>query len=418
MSITNSVTAAMEFLTDSLSAFKFRSGLLDETIERTLTDVIRDRTILEGIVVSDNAQRTSLKALGNEDGVFLAAKVRIMAIHDEMFPSPVQFYKMGKSGRQIQQLIDAHPVIYSKEVDTDIKTSPTRGMKVNIEFIDGIPRWTPKGREEDIEYKNLRTDGSGGTAREAYKNQRPSLVGDKLVNASWTAGSNVILNETIRNYLDALVANLQTEGWTQFPLFVTSGVRTPEKQAQIMVDNVSANQNWWPYGSRKLRTMIFDGLGYKLESNGSISKKAAKIGRTNQQKFIGYDVSGPSPIEQYETLTRKFTKQDLIDEVSNQVKANMAGNIFVSAHLSGRAVDIQTRKINKASVGTQNIESSLRKLKSVALKTAGNNGSGTIELYEGAKWSEQRAKRNAGTAEALNFEHLHIKIGDNYVVSD
>jgi len=34
MSITNSVTAAAEFLTDSLSAFKFRSSLINEAIEK------------------------------------------------------------------------------------------------------------------------------------------------------------------------------------------------------------------------------------------------------------------------------------------------------------------------------------------------------------------------------------------------
>lgn len=417
MSITNSVTAAMEFLTDSLSSFKFRSNLIDETVERTLVDSIRDRTSLEGIVVSANAQKTNLAADQNDEDVFLAAKIRISAIHDEMFPSPVEFAKMKKSPKKIRQLIDAHPVIYSKDGGKSVGTSPTRGQRVSIEFIDGVPRWTIKSGK-DLEYALLKFDDYDGTAQNAYKNQQAGLVGDRLATPSWNKGTAVLLNSEIERFLDQFVANLAAEGWTQFPIFVSSGVRTVKKQAEIMVENVSNNQKWWPYGSTKLRTIIFDGLGYKISSNGAITKKAAKIGRQNQKKLTGYNVSGPSPIAQYETLTKNFTKQDLLDEVQVQINANILGGQFISAHLSGQALDIATKKINKASVGVENIESSLALLKRVAIETSGKNGSAIIELYEGSKWTNQKAKRDSGEAEALSFEHLHIRLGDGYTVSD
>ncbi len=415
MSITNSVTAAAEFLTDSLSAFKFRSNLIDETIERTLADAIRDRTTLEGIVVSENAQKTNLAADQAED-VFLAAKVRISAIHDKMFPSPVQFAKMNKGPAKIRQLIDAHPVLYSKDASKEIATSPRRGQRVSIEFIDGVPRWSViSGVDRD--YSRLNISSVGGVAQNAHKNQRPSLLGDSSSTPQWQAGSAVILNPQIESFLNQYIQDLAAAGFTTFPIFVTSGVRTPEKQASIMVTNVSNNQNWWPYGSKKLRTVIFDGLGYKLNTDGTIAKKNSKVGRSGQNKFIGYNTSGPTPVAQYEKLSRVFTRQDLEDEVVTQINANLAGGFAVSSHLTGQALDISTKGINKDSVGIGNIASTLSLMKDTALATSGTNGSAIIELYEGSKWTEQKNKRDNGSP-ALSFEHLHIRIGNSYSVSD
>jgi uncharacterized membrane protein YqjE len=49
-SISNAITAAMEFLTSPVSSYKFRKSIQDESLERTLTDVIKQRSILQGII--------------------------------------------------------------------------------------------------------------------------------------------------------------------------------------------------------------------------------------------------------------------------------------------------------------------------------------------------------------------------------
>jgi len=333
-----------------------------------------------------------------------------------MFPSPVEFSKQNKPPEKIRQLIDAHPVLYSKDSSKEVSTSPTRGQRVSIEFIDGVPRWSVISGI-DREYSRLNISYTGGVAQNAHKNKRPSLAQDFSSTPEWRAGSNVVLNTQIESFLNQYVQDLAAAGFTTFPIFVTSGVRTPRKQAEIMVENVTNNQNWWPYGSKKLRKIIFDGIGYKLETNGEISKKTAKVGQQSQKKFIGYNISGQTPVAQYEELNRPFTQKDLIDEVVTQINANVAGGMLVSSHLSGQALDISTKVINRDTVGIDNIESTLLLMKNTAVKSSGINGAAVIELYEGTKWEQQRKKRNEGLT-PLSFEHLHIEIGNKYSVSD
>jgi len=378
-SISNAITAAMEFLTSPVSSYKFRKSIQDESLERTLTDVIKQRSILQGIIVSDGDQSTDntisqeAQLDGKQTGVYRAAKVRILGIHDMILPDPVAFFKQKKTYNQIERLIECHPIIYSKN-KVEGGTSLNRGSIVEIEFVDGIPRFTPTGGSNSDYFRisippeaSLNTKPSG-PAQAAFDNQSEIVtMEDITVPVGWKLSTKLTnqgktATPAMISFLDSFARNLQT--YTEFKgyeVVVTSVQRTIREQAIVVVNGVDSNANWWPYKKPYWKPF----------------REAAKSDQTRENR-----------IQKLEELIRNAITND---------------NRYMSEHLRAGAMDLRTKNILGGDVATK-----LAKFKKAAEDTKLAK-SIQIEYYEETTFRDQKAKRDAEGTPAKN-EHMHLNL--------
>lgn len=375
-SISNAITAAMEFLTNPVSSYKFRKNIQDEVLERTLTDVIRERTILEGIIVSDGVQTTddTISNDQSESEVYSSAKIRILGIHDKILPDPVVFFRQKKTYDEITRLIECHPIIYSKE-KTEV-ADLSRGTIVQIEFVNGIPRFTATGRK-NTSYLRIGIPPSfepsekpTGLAQSSFSNGRGITTLEQIeppTGGRWRLSSNLLAQgkkatPAMISFLDSFANNLQQyPEFQNYEVVVTSVQRTIREQAIVVVNGVDSNANWWPYKK-------------------PYWKPFREVAKSNQSRA--------NRIEKLEELIRNAITSD---------------GRYMSEHLRAGAMDLRTKDILGGDVATK-----LANFKKAAVDT-GLAKSIQIEYYEEPVQQKQKANRDAGGPPA-KYEHMHLNL--------
>jgi hypothetical protein len=152
-----------------------------------------------------------------------------------ILPDPVAFFKQKKTYNQIERLIECHPIIYSKN-KVEGGTSLNRGSIVEIEFVDGIPRFTPTGGSNSdyfrisIPPEVSRNTKPSGIAQAAFIGQgQVNTLGESVTPSTWTLDTkSPITTKLQKDFLDLLAPRLP------FDIIVTSGTRSPESQVDAM----------------------------------------------------------------------------------------------------------------------------------------------------------------------------------------
>ncbi len=338
MSISNSIGAAMQFLASPESSYSFRKDLNNESVERVLEDAIRQNQTFEGVVLA-NAQQT--EGVIAEDGTvenYVACKIRILGIHDNILPDPIQtFEKHGPE--KTKRLVEMHPIIFSKEKLSAVNPQP--GDVVEVSFVDGIPRWIHTSRYYMQYNFGFNIDECGRVTKTiaigAFETGEAKIAGD-INNVIWRtkrASDFKQLTPLHRLFLNKMVENLQAlEVPPTGEVVVTSVKRTPKSQATVVYDNIKDNKDWWEYGDT-----------YK-----------------NVQDIA---------------LDTSLSRQDAIAQMTKAIEEHMASGNFMSKHLRNGALDLRTNNI----IGG-NVSQRLADFKQAAVDTK-QLSYAKIELYEG-----------------------------------
>jgi hypothetical protein len=130
--------------------------------------------------------------------------------------------------------------------------------------------------------------------------------GGSMSGSGWSAASGVVLNDQLRRFLDRLAARLS------FPIYVTSGIRTPEAQARALAGKVAA-------------------------------------GSTRQALDDLY--AGSAILEVLGAAWPNVPGATFNEAVATQIlKAQVARGIYLSRHMRGDAVDLRVSNLSAGQV--------------------------------------------------------------------
>ena len=138
------LAGAAPFLQDPVSALKLRKDLEDRALDFALLS--RVGQIFEGIVLRATQQtEDTIDADDSETPVqFAAAIVRIIGVHDEIIPDPIEFLDDLNIA---EKLIEIHPVLFSEEKITG--KGLRAGAKVSVRLVNGVFRWAETGGNDN-----------------------------------------------------------------------------------------------------------------------------------------------------------------------------------------------------------------------------------------------------------------------------
>jgi hypothetical protein len=181
------ISSLVDFVVDPVSRHLTKMDLFQELIEQIIISDVESGKQRIGIVVSDGSQTTdntvAIESDSADPEIYLSARIRIVGLHDRIIPDPLALSKQKKTYRSINQAIECHPVLFSKDSHS-IGVTLARGQYVDIVTVGDSFRFVPTSRKNldylriDVSTDPTQQDNkSVGIAQQAMQSGTISLLG-------------------------------------------------------------------------------------------------------------------------------------------------------------------------------------------------------------------------------------------------